>query len=371
MEKTLYTREWRAIQTELYGIDFERRDECCVADCRSYEAPHYPHFCETHGKQRYGLSVRRSRIPNAGLGCFAEREFQLGECLGVYGGEPLYLDDYLERYGPLGYDQSEYCMQVGDYFIDAREPRSCILRYVNSCSSNVRHFAPTFHFNATFVLDANANPFQLQHPRLFSTRRILVGEEILVFYGDQFWSALPQMGRRSAPGTGGVKRPVPFDHNLLLQVRLFRSPHPHYLYEYAWNRTAWQYRKAFAAMSRAWTKHLCRHTDQETVPFAAQVYAAGGTLCLGACTRVTRCLVAHPELLDKETEHTYPAELLLACIMLCHSRHVSRPCLKTLPFLVDQFLQHYVRLVAEYKTCLLELDVLIGDLHHLVVEYVM
>jgi hypothetical protein len=134
--------------------------------------------CHTHRKAGVGLEVKNSNIPNAGKGLFAAREFKKDSVIGVYAGEVLTLAQHSARHGANKHDHGPYSIQVGNRVVDAACRRG-LMSLANGSKSIARA-------NARFV--DNIRPSGGINVK--ATKRIRVGQEIIVYYGaDYFKSA--------------------------------------------------------------------------------------------------------------------------------------------------------------------------------------
>jgi len=133
-------------------------------------------FCGQHTKEHLGVSVRKSNIPMAGLGLFAERTFKADDRIVEYSGERLTTDQYDRRYDRDA--MGSYGIQLSEkYVIDARKTSSGVARYAcDYHGSGKRPNAEYVNFGGRIWIVA--------------TKRIRPGEEILTDYGDDMHRAL-------------------------------------------------------------------------------------------------------------------------------------------------------------------------------------
>jgi len=120
--------------------------------------------------------VKKSSIPQAGLGLYAERTFEVDDRIVEYTGEKLTTDQYERRYkndqlGSYGLALSE------KYVIDARRTDAGVARY--ACDYHGSGKKP----NAEYVNFGG-------RVWIVATRRIKQGEEILTDYGEDMHRAL-------------------------------------------------------------------------------------------------------------------------------------------------------------------------------------
>lgn len=122
------------------------------------------------------MRVKKSQIPKAGLGLYAERLFKKDEQICEYTGEKLTVAQYDKRYGADA--MGSYGLQLNDkYVIDAAKTTSGVARY--ACDFHGSRRRP----NAEYVSDTG-------HVYIVATRDIKVGEEICTDYGDEMHRAM-------------------------------------------------------------------------------------------------------------------------------------------------------------------------------------
>tara|TARA_B100001093_G_scaffold510313_1_gene575944 strand:+ start:3682 stop:4140 length:459 start_codon:yes stop_codon:yes gene_type:complete len=128
------------------------------------------------------IEIRNSNIKGAGLGAFAKKNIKSGTKLGEYIGERINYDN-IDQYDVDALSKSQYRMTVGSKpnitIIDAREEfieKTNWTRFVNSVLS---------------IDSENLNVFSYQYNQkiYFKTLKdIKKGEELLIYYGNDFWS---------------------------------------------------------------------------------------------------------------------------------------------------------------------------------------
>jgi hypothetical protein len=100
----------------------------------------YP-FCSMCLSKEYGLAIRPSFIPGAGLGLFATRDFSRGEFLELeYTGSILNQEKYLALKDSAMFDlraarKLDYVMEYNGSYIDASDETGGPLRYINQAPS--------------------------------------------------------------------------------------------------------------------------------------------------------------------------------------------------------------------------------------------
>jgi hypothetical protein len=117
--------------------------------------------------------VKKSRIPNAGMGLFAKQRIEKDEMICWYGGvfvEKKVIDN--------GYYDSDYFLSRpgSDMILDAEDPMSCLGRYANDGLSFRQN-------NADFgFIDGERTGY------LYATKNIRKGSEIYCGYGANYWT---------------------------------------------------------------------------------------------------------------------------------------------------------------------------------------
>ncbi|MFZ9870844.1 MAG: SET domain-containing protein [Candidatus Kapaibacteriota bacterium] len=133
-------------------------------------------YCGPHTKQVLGVSVRKSLIPGAGKGLFAETTFHKGENIVQYTGEHISVAAFDKRYGTdsLG----AYGITLNDTtVIDAAATTSGVARY--ACDYHGSGKKP----NAQYESDD-------REVWIVALRTIKPGEEIYTDYGTEMHQAL-------------------------------------------------------------------------------------------------------------------------------------------------------------------------------------
>lgn len=144
-------------------------NQCSRTTCK------YPALCWQHSKTQAGLKIAPSRIPGAGQGLFATREFKKGQTICLYGDVNTTSEEYEEN-------QSGYGVQYSrDEVADAASTQAGIGRYADDCKVANRPHACAGN-NARFAINRRARRVTLK-----ATKKIKVGDEIYVPYGRQYW----------------------------------------------------------------------------------------------------------------------------------------------------------------------------------------
>ncbi len=134
--------------------------------------------CWQHTKIVEGVRVKRSSIPQAGLGLFASRPFAPNEFVSTYGGEQVTEAQLRQRYENTPYAPfGVYTMEVGrDRYVDARNSNSGNARYINDARG-------TNKTNNTRITRSTNSARKLK-----TTRRVAAGAEFFVNYGQDYWN---------------------------------------------------------------------------------------------------------------------------------------------------------------------------------------
>lgn len=137
------------------------------------------------------LSIKKSKIPDAGKGLFANRLFRRGEAIVEYKGEVLTWKECERRNEAR---KKGFC---GYYFfinnrrcIDAQNTPEELARYANDAAGFVR--IPGIRNNSRYEI-IKGKPF------IIASRNIHPGDEIYVSYGKEYWDALRENGYGPKP----------------------------------------------------------------------------------------------------------------------------------------------------------------------------
>lgn len=153
-------------------------------------------LCWNHLARDVGLRVKRSTVPGAGRGLFAERDLEAGADLGVYSG--------LEVSGPealRGDRGGAYALEVKrGLLIDAAPTNAAVSRFANDPRGTGRRA------NTAFRRSTRTGEVHLR-----ATRRIKRGEEVLVSYGAAYWrppaAAQPRAEAGADADAAALERP--------------------------------------------------------------------------------------------------------------------------------------------------------------------
>lgn len=153
-------------------------------------------MCKAHAREE-GLEIKPSRFGGLGLFAAGEEEngpvFRKGDSIGEYGGR-TFLTDKVSTNGSL------YVMVLdGKRSIDAAESTSCLIRFANDGTKQGLNNSEFIHYAnhaPSLLCDAKGRPVRKKGCIwLEATRKIFPGEEILVGYGDDYWSVEDEESR--------------------------------------------------------------------------------------------------------------------------------------------------------------------------------
>ena len=135
--------------------------------------------CHAHRTKTLGLAVKKSKIPNAGKGLFATRDFKQNEVIGKYTGDILTRQENNERHGQHPkHDLNAYGVGItsAKKVVDAscnRGLMSLANGSANKASANARYMDK--------LMQGKVN--------VRATKKIRKGQEIIVHYGAGYFTA--------------------------------------------------------------------------------------------------------------------------------------------------------------------------------------
>jgi len=119
------------------------------------------------------IELRESLIPGAGIGVFAKMDISAGDNLGYYRGEWLTEKEFEDRHSPKGY--SIYTLRLSNgIHIDAEHHGYNWVSRINSPKGTNKK--TNIHWDSD--------------GKVFSSRYIKAGEELLVGYGSAYWRSI-------------------------------------------------------------------------------------------------------------------------------------------------------------------------------------
>lgn len=136
----------------------------------------YAKYCYQHTRSLKKLEVRRSNIPEAGLGLFTLRDIKKGQVITPYGGVLV---------SPREYDASDsvYGIEFNkNQILDGASTQSSLGRYANSCRAGNIKKKQCKGQNARLSANKAKKTASVK-----ATRNIKAGEEIFVSYGRSYW----------------------------------------------------------------------------------------------------------------------------------------------------------------------------------------
>lgn len=134
----------------------------------------YPSMCWLHTRQKLGLAVAESTIPESGNGLFTLKDIKKGENITDYTGKESDTND--------PNNDSGYVFQAGnDRFIDGESTQSSLGRYVNDCG-NVKRRKKACVNSRFSISSKKGRPVFVK-----ATKNIKKGSEIFLSYGPSYW----------------------------------------------------------------------------------------------------------------------------------------------------------------------------------------
>jgi hypothetical protein len=124
------------------------------------------------------LEIKKSKIRNAGMGCFAKTTIPAGTLLGPYKGRYM---DLKQRNRVL---DGTYIWKIHDnLFIDGKHfKKNNPLRYVNGAKTKVQK--QNINCEVKFI----GPDYQNLNIYYMTTKNILPGEELLICYGNKYFT---------------------------------------------------------------------------------------------------------------------------------------------------------------------------------------
>lgn len=134
-------------------------------------------YCWQHVKEKFGIQVKTSTIPNAGSGLFATRPLSEGTRIQYARPEDaLTIGQVKDRYGPEG--RGDYVVCNSSKCLDARSTQSGHGRYVN----DPRGTRKQANSKLTVFQQGGQTKGNIR-----LTKRVKQGQEIFVSYGGNYW----------------------------------------------------------------------------------------------------------------------------------------------------------------------------------------
>jgi len=139
----------------------------------------YSKFCNIHTKQLFNLYLKKSAIPNSGMGLITAKVIESKKRIAQYTGDILRADELPSN--PTGYSVAIPHNKV----IDASSTQSGIARYANDCRSSNKAQGHCKGSNAKFSVSTRKGVTSVW---IVSTKRIPANTEIFVSYGRGYWN---------------------------------------------------------------------------------------------------------------------------------------------------------------------------------------
>lgn len=135
------------------------------------------------------LVVKKSQIPDAGVGVFSNNDIVCGTIIGKYEGMKMPADTPLME-NELKYT---YCVRKGDIIVVPF--KNCILRYINDNINLYRSSVLNTRYNYNFT--HNVKFIEINGDVYMQTiRHISSGEELFVHYGNEYWGSYIRENQR-------------------------------------------------------------------------------------------------------------------------------------------------------------------------------
>jgi len=130
------------------------------------------------------LFIKRSKIPESGLGLFTKITIPKGACIVEYKGRLVKWIDIKHEDGHNG-----YLLRVNrSWVINAKPYKKAFGRYANDARGIFQN--KKLHNNSEYLLEGN-------RCFIYATRDILPNSEILVGYGKEYWKLAKQIAKVS------------------------------------------------------------------------------------------------------------------------------------------------------------------------------
>jgi hypothetical protein len=164
----------------------------------------YGPMCWQHTALLQGVRIGPSTVPLPGNrtmnGLYATRDFKRNEAIAEYTGEIINKAENDRRYP--GVSAAAYVIRAtADRYIDALKTNSGIARYANDCEDvnkiHTEKLMCNADFAGTFHLSGITKKIVLR-----AVHAIVAGDEILVDYGDGYWSDAARTNKSARQNVG-------------------------------------------------------------------------------------------------------------------------------------------------------------------------
>lgn len=152
---------------------------CSAARC-STRVTYDCYYCTRHLRTFFGVEVRPSQIPGAGMGLFTTRDVRKGDRIVHYGGEEITPDEMHNRYGWMRDDTNEYIQVVAPYAMTIRDSTNTL--------DAIRIRGAASYMNDATTSTQYTNNVDLATDFVYAQRNLRAGEELFTAYGDEYWS---------------------------------------------------------------------------------------------------------------------------------------------------------------------------------------
>ena len=130
--------------------------------------------CWIHLRSLDKLRVKKSRIPDAGLGLYTLKTIKKNKTVAPYGGR-------IVRRKPKN---SAYIVEMSrNKWMDGSQPTSSVARFANQCLPENKRARKCKGNNAKLSISNRHNTVKLK-----ARKKIKSGEEVFLNYGDAYWN---------------------------------------------------------------------------------------------------------------------------------------------------------------------------------------
>lgn len=128
--------------------------------------------------------VKKSLLPGAGLGLFANRDFKKGESLGAYKGKLLTMDEcYTEKYLPHWSHMLDIEHLGKGKYVAIHPPKNMLLRYINHAPTQVN--GKKIRGKKAINVEFHEIP-EPPYIEIITIKDVQKGDEFYLYYGPGF-----------------------------------------------------------------------------------------------------------------------------------------------------------------------------------------
>lgn len=128
--------------------------------------------------------VKKSLLPGAGLGLFANRDFKKGESLGPYKGKLLTMKEcYMEKYLPHWSHMLDIEHLGKGNYVAIHPPKNMLLRYINHAPTQVNGKKIKGKKSINVAFSEISEPPYIE---IVAIKNIEKGDEFFLYYGPGF-----------------------------------------------------------------------------------------------------------------------------------------------------------------------------------------